>query len=45
MEQYYIATEDGKTEGPYPFETLKILYTHGKITGDVLVCVAGVKNG
>lgn len=41
MEQYYIATEDGKTEGPYPFETLKILYTHGKITGDVLVCVAG----
>lgn len=41
MEQYYIATEDGKTEGPYALGMLKTLYTHGKITKDALVCIAG----
>lgn len=41
MEQYYIATADGQTEGPYAFETLKTLYTHNKITEDALVCIAG----
>lgn len=41
MEQYYIATEDGKTEGPYLFESLETFYTHGKITKDTLVCTAG----
>lgn len=41
MEQYYIATEDGKTEGPYLFESLETFYTHGKITKDTLVCIAG----
>lgn len=41
MEQYYIATEDGKTEGPYSFESLETFYTHGKIKIDTLVCIAG----
>lgn len=41
MEQYYIATEDGQTEGPYLFESLETFYTHGKITKDTLVCIAG----
>lgn len=41
MEQYYIATEDGKTEGPYSFESLETFYTHGKIRIDTLVCIAG----
>lgn len=41
MEQYYIATENGQAEGPYGFGTLKTLYTHGKITKDALVCIAG----
>lgn len=41
MEQYYIATEDGQTEGPYLFESLESFYTHGKITKDTLVCVVG----
>lgn len=43
MEQYYVATEDGKTEGPYLFESLETFYTHGKITKDTLVCIAGGK--
>lgn len=41
QEQYYIATKDGQAEGPYLFESLKTFYTHGKITEDTLVCVAG----
>lgn len=41
MEQYYIATAEGKTEGPYSFEELEAFYTHGKIRIDTLVCVAG----
>jgi len=41
MEQYYIATEDGKTEGPYFFESLETFYIHGKIRIDTLVCIAG----
>ena len=41
MEQYYIATAEGKTEGPYSFEELEAFYTHGKIGIDTLVCVAG----
>lgn len=41
MEQYYIATEDGKTEGPYSFESLEAFYTDGKIRIDTLVCIAG----
>lgn len=41
MEQYYITTEDGKTEGPYLFESLETFYKHGKITKDTLVCIAG----
>lgn len=39
--QYYIATEDGKTEGPYYFESLETFYTHGKIRIDTLVCITG----
>ena len=41
IEQYYIATAEGKTEGPYSFEELEAFYTHGKIGIDTLVCVAG----
>lgn len=41
MEQYYIATEDGQTEGPYSFESLEAFYTEGKINDDTLVCIAG----
>lgn len=41
MEQYYIATEDGKTEGPYSFESLEASYTNGKITQKTLVCIVG----
>lgn len=41
MEQYYIATEDGQTEGPYSFESLEASYTNGKITQKTLVCIAG----
>lgn len=41
QEQYYIATEDGQTEGPYLFESLETFYTHGKITKDTLVYIAG----
>lgn len=41
MEQYYLATADGQTEGPYFFESLETFYTHGKITKDTLICVAG----
>lgn len=41
QEQYYIATEDGKTEGPYSFESLEASYTEGKITQKTLVCIAG----
>lgn len=41
QEQYYIATEDGKTEGPYSFESLEASYTNGKITQKTLVCIAG----
>ena len=31
MEQYYIATEDGRTEGPYLFESLETFYTDLKM--------------
>ncbi len=41
QEQYYIVTEDGKTEGPYSFESLETFYTEGKINDDTLVCIAG----
>lgn len=41
QEQYYIATEDGKTEGPYALGTLKTLYAHSRIAKDALVCIAG----
>lgn len=41
MEQYYIATEDGRTEGPYLFESLETFYTDGKMTEDTLVCIVG----
>lgn len=41
MEQYYIATEEGQTEGPYSFASLETFYTHGKIRIDTLVCIAG----
>lgn len=41
QEQYYIATEDGKTEGPYSFASLETFCTEGKITPDTLVCIAG----
>ncbi len=41
QEQYYIATEDGKTEGPYSFASLEASYTNGKITQKALVCIAG----
>lgn len=41
QEQYYIATEDGKTEGPYSFESLETFYAEGKINDDTLVCIAG----
>ncbi|MBS5507818.1 MAG: DUF4339 domain-containing protein [Akkermansia sp.] len=41
QEQYYIATDSGEAEGPYALVTLKTLYTHGKITKDTLVCIAG----
>lgn len=41
QEQYYIATEDGKTEGPYSFASLETFYTEGKINDDTLVCIAG----
>lgn len=41
MEQYYIATEEGQTEGPYSFASLETFYTHGKITQKSLVCIAG----
>ncbi len=41
MEQYYIATENGQTEGPYSFESLETFYTNGKITQKSLVCIAG----
>lgn len=41
MEQYYIATEDGRTEGPYLFESLENFYTDGKMTEDTLVCIVG----
>lgn len=32
MEQYYIATEEGQTEGPYSFASLETFYAEGKIT-------------
>ena len=41
MERYYIATEEGQTEGPYSFESLETFYTEGKINDDTLVCIAG----
>lgn len=41
QEQYYIATEDGKTEGPYSFASLETSYTNGKITQKTLACIAG----
>lgn len=41
MEQYYIVTADGQTEGPYSFESLEVSYTNGKITQKTLVCIAG----
>ena len=41
MEQYYIATEEGQTEGPYSFASLETFYTEGKINDDTLVCIAG----
>lgn len=41
MEQHYIATEDGKTEGPYSLASLETFYTEGKINDDTLVCIAG----
>ena len=41
QEQYYIATEDGKTEGPYSFASLETFYAEGKITQKSLVCIAG----
>ena len=41
MEQYYIATEEGQTEGPYSFASLETFYTKGKINDDTLVCIAG----
>ena len=41
MEQYYIATEEGQTEGPYSFASLETFYAEGKITQKRLVCIAG----
>ena len=41
MEQYYIATEEGQTEGPYSFASLETFYAEGKITQKSLVCIAG----
>ncbi|WP_290488621.1 DUF4339 domain-containing protein [Akkermansia sp. UBA3271] len=41
MEQYYIATEEGQTEGPYSFASLETFYAEGKINDDTLVCIAG----
>lgn len=41
MEQYYFATEEGQTEGPYSFASLETFYTEGKINDDTLVCIAG----
>lgn len=41
MEQYYIATEEGQTEGPYSFASLETFYAEGKITQKNLVCIAG----
>ena len=40
MEQYYIATEEGQTEGPYSFASLETFYAEGKITQKSLVCIA-----
>jgi len=41
MEQYYFATEEGQTEGPYSFASLETFYAEGKINDDTLVCIAG----
>ena len=41
MEQYYIATEEGQTEGPYSFASLETFYAESKITQKSLVCIAG----
>lgn len=41
LEKYYIATEEGETQGPYFLSSLNTFYTHGKITEDTLVCMAG----
>ena len=41
MEQYYIATAEGKTEGPYSFENLEVQCNCGMISSETLVCVAG----
>ena len=45
MEQYYIATEEGQTEGPYSFASLETFYAEGKITQKSLVCIAGGQEG
>lgn len=41
MEQYYIATAEGKTEGPYSFENLEVQCNCGMISPETLVCVVG----
>lgn len=41
MEQYYIATAEGKTEGPYSFENLEVQCNCGMINPETLVCAAG----
>ena len=40
MKQYYIATEEGQTEGPYSFASLEA-FMPSKITQKSLVCIAG----
>lgn len=41
MEQYYIATAEGKIEGPYSFENLEVQCNCGMICPETLVCAAG----
>ena len=41
MEQYYIATAEGKTKGPYYLESVKVQCNCGMITPETLVCVVG----
>lgn len=45
MEQYYIATEEGQTEGPYSFASLETFYAEGKITQKALFALLAVKSG